>query len=205
MNRAVFLDRDGVLLDHSGLIISGVARQLQRLKVELGMLLIVVTNQPDIASKKMTLVSLDRINDNMRLALPMIDDLYVCPHGDIARCRCRKPKPGMLLEAAGKHAIDLGHSWMVGDRWRDVSAGNAAGCRTILLGTGYAEAMPIKPDYRAADMEWAVNIIMEAGCPSYVRFAGSRRFSITNGMMPTERQDASCSASPTRGGWKPIT
>ncbi len=159
MRRAVFLDRDGVLLDHSGSVFPGAKAALDKLKDTFA--LILVTNQPDIATGKIKREIVDRINSSLSLVLPL-DAIQVCPHVDGDACACRKPKPGMILSAAKHHDIDLSHSFMVGDRWRDISAGHSAGCTTILIGTGYGEPMPIKPDKRAADLETAVSIILES-------------------------------------------
>lgn len=160
MKRAVFVDRDGVLLDHGGCVISGVKKQLDRLKRE-GFELIMVTNQPDIATGKVKKDAVNRVNANLAKVLP-IDEIYMCPHVEKDGCLCQKPKPGMLLEAAQRHEIDLTRSFMVGDRWRDIGAGASAGCVTILMGTGYGEPMKDKPDHRVADMETAVDLILES-------------------------------------------
>ena len=159
MRRAVFLDRDGVLLDHNGSVFPGTKAALDRLKAE-GFLLIVVTNQPDIATGKMNRDALDRVHKNLNLILPL-DAILVCPHVDGDKCSCRKPKPGMILQAAKAHNIDLGHSYIVGDRWRDIGAGKEAGVQTILIGTGYGELFPVKPDFRVADLDTAVSLILE--------------------------------------------
>ena len=113
----------------------------------LGYTIIVVTNQPGIAKRTLTVVELDAVNatlaDQLKAAGGRWDDLYYCPHhpnpgpdGDptlTAECDCRKPAPGMLLAAAEKHGIDLARSWMIGDGINDIQAGNAAGCRTLLV------------------------------------------------------------------------
>ena len=159
MKRAVFLDRDGVILDHGGSIFPGVRAALERLKAE-GFFLAIVTNQPDIATGKIKREIVDRINMALMLVLP-IDWLKMCPHVDSDKCECRKPMPGMLLEIAQENQIDMPASYIIGDRWRDISAGAAAGCRTILLGTGYGEPLRDKPLYRAADLSHASDIVLE--------------------------------------------
>ena len=159
MRRAVFLDRDGVLLDHNGSVVPGAKAALDRLKDTFA--LIVVTNQPDVANGKIKREILDRINSAMQRVLP-VESVEVCPHVDAADCSCRKPKPGMLISAAKQHELDLPRSFMVGDRWRDISAGHAAGCTTLLIGTGYGEPFKDKPDHRAADLDTAVTIILES-------------------------------------------
>ena len=160
MKRAVFLDRDGVLLDHNGSIFPGTRTQLDRLK-SAGFFLAVVTNQPDVATGKIKREILDRIHVNMEKVLP-VDSVTVCPHEDADKCKCRKPLPGMIVSTAKKYDLDIPRSFMVGDRWRDIGAGKAAGCPTVLIGTGYGEPMRDQPDHRAADMETAVNIILES-------------------------------------------
>lgn len=158
MKRAVFLDRDGVLLDYGGLIIPGVKAQLTRLRNE-GFFLAVVTNQPDIAKGKLKPIAVKRVNDALKTVLN-IDAIAMCSHDDMTFCKCRKPKPGMLLELAAEYDLDLSASYMIGDRWRDVSAGKAAGCKTVMLGTTYGELQKDKPDYHVAELSQAVDIIL---------------------------------------------
>lgn len=148
---AVFLDRDGVLNEavvrdgrpfppgslDALRICRGVPEGLEALR-DAGYRLIVVTNQPDVGAGRQQQETVEAIHQHMRAALPL-DDVRVCYHTDADGCACRKPKPGMLLDAAAAWAIDLDRSFMVGDRWRDIEAGRAAGCRTILIGSGYAE------------------------------------------------------------------
>ena len=149
--RAVFLDRDGVInqaivrdgkpyppLNVDELTIAAdAAAALQSLK-QAGFLLLVVTNQPDIARGKQTLAAVEAIHQALREALP-IDDFFLCPHDDADRCDCRKPRPGLLQRGAEKHRIDVSRSFMVGDRWRDIEAGAAAGCATVWIDFGYRE------------------------------------------------------------------
>ena len=157
--RAVFLDRDGVLSEPvvrdgrpyppSGLDELTIAPRAQpslaRLK-QLGFLLLVVTNQPDVRRGTSTQAEVERINRRLAEELPL-DDFFVCYHDDSDRCDCRKPLPGLLLEAASQYAVDLKTSYMVGDRWRDIDAGFAAGCRTILIDRHYNEREPqARPD-----------------------------------------------------------
>ena len=149
--RAVFLDRDGVInqaivrdgkpyppsrVDELKIVV-GAAEALRDLK-QAGFLLIVVTNQPDIARGTQSPNAVDAIHLALREALPL-DDFFVCPHDDADHCDCRKPLPGLLLRAAEKYDIDMPHSFMVGDRWRDVDAGASAGCATVWIDYGYRE------------------------------------------------------------------
>jgi D-glycero-D-manno-heptose 1,7-bisphosphate phosphatase len=160
MQPAVFLDRDGVLneaivrdgkpyppRDLSELAITlGARAALDELKRE-GFLLIVVTNQPDIARREAKRADVDRINAQLCAALPL-DAVEVCEHDDQEHCDCRKPKPGMILNARKKFGIDLAGSFVVGDRWRDIEAGRRVGCRTILIGDGYGETFHCVPHHQ---------------------------------------------------------
>jgi D-glycero-D-manno-heptose 1,7-bisphosphate phosphatase len=148
---AVFLDRDGVLNEvtvRDGTpvppptvadlrIIDGVPEACARLH-ELGYVLVVITNQPDIARGTQTRDEVDRMHALLRQRLPL-DDIVVCPHDDADGCRCRKPKPGMLLDAAVRLNLDLRSSFGVGDRWRDVEAAQNAGVPAIYIRRDYGE------------------------------------------------------------------
>ncbi len=172
MKRAVFLDRDGVLnrsmvregrphaptsLEQFELL-PDVGEAVRDLK-NAGFLLIVVTNQPDVATGVVSGGVLDAMHRKLRTWLPL-DDIKVCSHVDADGCLCRKPRPGLLLEAAREWSIDLNRSFMVGDRWRDVSAGKAAGCTTIFVDHGYAERQIDAPDFVVTSLADAVKIIL---------------------------------------------
>jgi D-glycero-D-manno-heptose 1,7-bisphosphate phosphatase len=174
MKRAIFLDRDGVL-NRSAVregrpyaptsleefeLLPGVTEAVRSLR-NAGFLLIVVTNQPDVATGVLRRHVLDQIHQALRFLLP-IDDIKVCCHVDKDGCPCRKPRPGLLLEAAREWSIDLNHSFMVGDRWRDVSAGKAAGCKTIFVDCGYAEKQIDSPDFIVTSLPDAVKIILRS-------------------------------------------
>jgi transaldolase len=119
---------------------------------EAGFALVVVTNQPDVARGTLSRETADAINARLRSLLDL-DDVLVCAHDDADACACRKPKPGMLHDAARRHGIDLARSYLVGDRWRDIEAGAAAGCRTALVDRGYTErASAVPPDARVASV-----------------------------------------------------
>jgi D-sedoheptulose 7-phosphate isomerase len=171
--RAVFLDRDGVInrafvrdgkpypppTPQELEILPGVLEALRDLKSH-GYKLLVVTNQPDVGRGKQSRESLDEMHRSLRAQLPL-DDILVCCHNDEDNCDCRKPLPGMLLEAARKHNIDLAASFMVGDRWRDIEAGYNAGCRTILIDYGYSEKPPgHDPDLRVRSLREAADWII---------------------------------------------
>jgi D-glycero-D-manno-heptose 1,7-bisphosphate phosphatase len=110
----------------------------------IGYLLIVVTNQPDVARGKQTKEAVEEMNTLLASHLP-IDDMYVCYHDNADHCDCRKPAPGLLLRAAKKHKIDLSKSFLIGDRWSDIEAGHRAQCRTLFINNGYAEKQPDPP------------------------------------------------------------
>ena len=170
--RAVFLDRDGVVnrsIVRDGKprppfevddleILPGVAEALRDLK-SLGYLLIVVTNQPDVARGTLRAAQVEAIHARLADQLP-IDDFRACFHDDGDGCRCRKPRPGMLLDAAAHWRIDLARSYMVGDRWRDVDAGTAAGCRAFLVDYGYDEPAPAGAFRRVHSLREAADAIM---------------------------------------------
>ncbi|MGO8839363.1 MAG: D-glycero-alpha-D-manno-heptose-1,7-bisphosphate 7-phosphatase [Limisphaerales bacterium] len=174
LRRAVFLDRDGVInraLERDGKpyppttlkefeILPEVPAACAKLK-QAGFLLVVVTNQPDVGRGTLKKEIVETLHAEMCRRLP-IDRVEVCCHpgrGE-SECDCRKPKPGMLLQAAGELGIDLAQSWMVGDRWRDVDCGHAAGCRTIFIDRGYAEELRQKPHFSAGNLAQAADIIL---------------------------------------------
>jgi D-glycero-D-manno-heptose 1,7-bisphosphate phosphatase len=172
--RAVFIDRDGVInesMHRDGLpvaptrledfrLLPGVSDALAKLK-EAGFLLVVVTNQPDIATGRASRAVVEAMNDQLLDQLP-IDDIRVCAHVNDDNCDCRKPKPGLLLDAAQDHDIELSESWMIGDRWRDVGAGKAAGCRTVFIDYDYPERRPDKPDHVVRSLAEAVPLVLSA-------------------------------------------
>jgi len=150
----VFLDRDGVLNRAVGRdgrpyppatlaeldVLPDVPAALRTLKAA-GLLLIGITNQPDVARGTQRREVVDAINAALLAALPL-DAMLVCYHDDGDACECRKPRPGLLIRAATEHGIDLASSFMIGDRWKDVAAGRRAGCAAILIDHGYAESAP---------------------------------------------------------------
>lgn len=171
--RAVFLDRDGVV--NRAVVQDGkpyppyhvdeleipadVPQSLARLKNE-GFELIVVTNQPDVARGKQTQQGVETIHNAMLDSGLPIDAFFVCYHDDCDQCDCRKPKPGMLVNAARELDIQLDASYMVGDRWRDILAGEQAGCQTILIDYQYLEVEMCDPDCRVYSITEAVDWIL---------------------------------------------
>jgi D-glycero-D-manno-heptose 1,7-bisphosphate phosphatase len=172
MKRAVFLDRDGVLnaaVVRDGKpyppanaaameVLPGVPDALMSLRAA-GYLLVVVTNQPDVARGKQTRAEVEAIHDKLRAAMPL-DAIYTCWHDDADHCSCRKPKPGLLVTAATDLGIDLTRSFMVGDRWRDIEAGEAAGCRPIFVDRDYRERRP-ETAVHVTDLPHAATWILE--------------------------------------------
>jgi D-glycero-D-manno-heptose 1,7-bisphosphate phosphatase len=124
-----------------------------------GWLLIVVTNQPDVARGTALVEDVEEMHQSLQRVLP-IDEFRTCYHDSCDECSCRKPSPGLLLAAAACHGIDLGLSYMVGDRWRDTEAGERAGCMTIFLDYGYDERQPSSFNYRVQSLEEAAAIIL---------------------------------------------
>lgn len=169
---AIFLDRDGVLnrsvfrdgvacppstMDEFELL-PGVRDALDRLK-RAGYLLVVVTNQPDIARGTQSAAVVAAMNEVVARELG-VDAVLVCPHDDIDDCTCRKPKAGMLLEAMERFDIDRERSFMVGDRWRDVVAGQVAGCRTVQVGSLDEGDQSVAATARRDDLADAVRWIL---------------------------------------------
>lgn len=175
MNRAVFLDRDGVInrpIVQDGRpyparsvsefeILLGVAEACRALKTA-GYLLVVVTNQPDVGRGTLTRKTVEEIHQFMTCRLP-IDLVSVCFHAGEKfgqPCDCRKPRPGMLLSAASRLQIDLHQSYMVGDRWRDIDCGKRAGCKTIFIDWRYAENLREAPDHVVPDLAAAAQLVL---------------------------------------------
>jgi D-glycero-D-manno-heptose 1,7-bisphosphate phosphatase len=172
--KAVFLDRDGVL--NQAVVRDGkpyppgsalemtvnpeAPEALARLRAA-GFLLIVVTNQPDLARGKQTREAVEEIHAALRAAM-FLDAIYICDHDGAEQCDCRKPKPGMLLRAAADFEVSLEASFMIGDRWRDVEAGSRAGCRTVFIDYRYQEREPeMPPDVTVSTLSEGVDWILK--------------------------------------------
>lgn len=157
MRKAVFLDRDGVInrsLVRGGRpyapvnlgefeILPGVPEALHRLRAA-GFLNVVATNQPDLSTGKQAPEVLEEMHARL-LGELAIDSIRVCPHVDADGCACRKPRPGLILDAARDLQIDAAASYMIGDRWRDIAAGQSAGCECYFIDYGYDEKRPEEP------------------------------------------------------------
>lgn len=151
MAAAVFLDRDGTLIEDVGYardpeqvrLLEGAAEALRELRRR-GFRLVVVSNQSGIGRGLITPAEARAVHERFVRVLGeagvALDAVRYCPHAPEERCSCRKPSPGMLLEAAEALGLELAASWMVGDAPSDVEAGRRAGCRTLLLGGGGAAA-----------------------------------------------------------------
>ncbi|HUP58996.1 MAG TPA: HAD-IIIA family hydrolase [Thermoanaerobaculia bacterium] len=182
-NRALFLDRDGVLdelvyYSSSGeweaprvagdiRMIEGVAAPLQRF-IDAGWLLFIVTNQPSHAKGKASRESLQAVHDEVvkRLDVPIVRS-YVCFHQAEDRCECRKPSPFFLREAVREFGVDLARSWMVGDQDSDLACGRAAGCKVALLEHRGSEHKrgTIEPDLRVDGLEQLANALIPTSSP----------------------------------------
>ena len=171
MKKSVFLDRDGVINKayiKNGLpvspnslneleILPGVRESIIKLK-KLNFVCLVVTNQPDVSRKKIDKNSVIQMNNFLKNEIAL-DDIFVCYHDDSDNCNCRKPKPGLLLQAGKKWDVDFKKSFMIGDRWRDIQAGEKVGCKTIFLDYKYNEKKPKKPDFVSDSLLNAAHII----------------------------------------------
>jgi D-glycero-D-manno-heptose 1,7-bisphosphate phosphatase len=179
-NKAVFLDRDGVLnravvrngrpFPPSSIeeveIIPGSAEACAAIH-DAGALVFCITNQPDVARGVVRREQVAAINWRLQTALGL-DEVVACYHDDADDCGCRKPKPGMLADLASRYAVDLRASVMIGDRWRDIEAGKRAGCRTVFVDHGYEEDQPAAADLAcrslAEALPWILNFL-KAGRP----------------------------------------
>jgi D-glycero-D-manno-heptose 1,7-bisphosphate phosphatase len=170
---AVFLDRDGVInraVLREGRpyppasmeefeILPGSLTSLTRL-ADSGYVLIGVTNQPDVARGTQSRQAVEAFNARILSELP-VREIFVCYHDNSDHCDCRKPMPGLILQAAEKYGLDLSNSWMVGDRWRDIAAGQAVRLRTIFVDYHYAEKFECPPaDFTVGDTLFLADIIL---------------------------------------------
>ena len=174
MQRAIFMDRDGVLnrvfLHADGKthppktleqleILPGVPEACRSLR-RAGFLLIVVSNQPDVARGTQQREVVEAINQTLRLQIAL-DEVRICFHDNEDKCFCRKPKPGLLLDAARAWGINTGQSFMIGDRWTDIEAGLRAGCKTVLVNASYRELARSRPHFQAGSLLEAAGWILD--------------------------------------------
>ena len=174
--RAVFLDRDGVInrpIVRDGRpyppssveefeIYGDVAEGCARLKAA-KFLLVVVTNQPDVGRGTQSREVVEAMHAKMQAALPTLERIEVCYHAGERHgesCDCRKPRTGLIRRAADDLNIDLGASYVIGDRWRDVDCAHAAGCRAIFIERGYQESLRERPDSTVSSFKDAVSTVL---------------------------------------------
>jgi len=173
--RAVFLDRDGVINRASVRegkpyppaslseleILPGVSEAMRRLEAA-GFRLIVVTNQPDVARGTQSRETVEAMHTLLLKAGLPITAFYVCYHDGPDNCDCRKPRPGLLVAAGLDHHLDLKRSYLVGDRWRDIEAGQRAGCQAFFVDYAYDEPRPQPPYVGVSSLAEAANRILGA-------------------------------------------
>lgn len=174
VNQAVFLDRDGVLTRASvrdgkpyaprslaDLDILPDARAATTALKSAGFRLVVITNQPDVGNGLLDMAVVEAMHCHLRDELP-INLIKACYHRQSDGCYCRKPRPGMLIEAAEELEVDLARSFVVGDRWSDVEAGRSQGCRTVFVDRGYSEPRPAKPSAVVSSVADAAAWVLQA-------------------------------------------
>ncbi len=130
--------------------------------IDAGFEIAVVTNQPDIARGKLNLKDLDAIHKKIKMNTK-ISNFFICPHDDCDKCVCRKPKAGLLFQAANVLSLDLKNSYLIGDRWRDIEAGQTAGCKCLYINNGYSEKSPVLPYIEVRSLSEATEIILGLG------------------------------------------
>ncbi len=172
MKGAIFFDRDGVINEvifrggnsikpiapwkiEEFKLIKDIKKPLTNLS-QMGFYLFVVTNQPDISMGIIKSSTVKKMNDIIMSEFPF-NEIMVCPHIDSDNCNCRKPKPGMIKSLAKKWGINLGDSFLIGDNWKDIESGQAAGCTTILIDKFYNKS--VKANYRVKNLTMATKVI----------------------------------------------
>jgi D-glycero-D-manno-heptose 1,7-bisphosphate phosphatase len=141
-------------------ILPGAISSIQRL-AERGYVLIGITNQPDVARGTQSREVVEAINAMIQSRLPL-REIFVCYHDNVDNCNCRKPKPGLILQAVKKYGLDISQSWMVGDRWKDIAAGQAAGLKTIFIDYNYAETYKgSPPNFTVENISYISDIILK--------------------------------------------
>ena len=173
MNKAIFLDRDGVI--NRGFVVNGKSYAPRRIEdfkllpyvkesikklINNGFLIIIVTNQPDISNGLLSLDVLHLMHNKLRKKLA-VTDIYFCPHSKNENCECRKPKPGMIVAAAKKYKINFSKSFLVGDRASDIEAGKKVGCRLIFINRNYKEPKPISQEKTVNNLKRATHYILK--------------------------------------------
>jgi len=172
LNKAVFLDRDGVvnqpiIIDNKPfpphslkelVVYDSLSDDLKLLRNN-NFLIFIITNQPDVKRGRANHIEIEEINNYLMKSYDF-DDIFCCYHDDDDNCDCRKPKPGAILYFAKKYKIDLNKSFLIGDRKKDILSANNAGCLSVFIDFGYSEAKPETQNYTASNLSAAVNIIL---------------------------------------------
>ena len=162
MNKAIFFDRDGILIDAP--VINGYPKSIKNISelqfcngiyelcqlLKLKFILLMVTNQPDVARKNNSKNNVDAINIYIKKKLNL-DDIFVCYCSD-DKCKNRKPNSGMILNAQRKFNIDLKNSFFIGDRWRDIDTGYNSNVKSIFVNRGYKEKINRKPNFEVKNI-----------------------------------------------------
>jgi D-glycero-D-manno-heptose 1,7-bisphosphate phosphatase len=169
--RAVFLDRDGVIIEtkvefgrpiairkKNEIKMLGDATKGIKLLLNSGFELVIITNQPDVAKGITPIEHVNQIHKEIS-RLTGLKHFYICSHADSDSCECRKPKPGLLISASENLNLDLDNSFLIGDRWRDIASGQKAGCRCYFIDYGYNEAQPNPPFTRVHTLFEAATLI----------------------------------------------
>jgi D-glycero-D-manno-heptose 1,7-bisphosphate phosphatase len=165
MKLGVFIERDGVLnkvrlerqhqmspLTSAEFKVNQEAAPLLKKLKAVGLVIIATTNQPGLSDGRLSRRELDRMHEVLRCALPL-DDIIVCPHSETDRCSCRKPKPGLLIEAKFKWHLDMDRSFAISDKWQDAEAARAAGCNSVMIKSPWVGSVHhdfLLPDFAAA-------------------------------------------------------
>ena len=178
MKHGVFIERDGVL--NQAAIkgrreVSPRAFREFNLKVEVvpllnelkaaGLVLIVTTNQPGLSCGSLLLRELDRMHELLCETFP-IDDILVCPHGELDRCTCRKPKPGLLIEGARKWDLNLSRSFLISNKWQDAEAAQKAGVTSLLLDSPWLGEM--HHDFVFPDLAILIEKVLQLSTPKSI-------------------------------------
>jgi D-glycero-D-manno-heptose 1,7-bisphosphate phosphatase len=174
MKHAVFIERDGIFnqvrveRNHPVTPLSladfklrtETAAHVQRLK-EMGLLVFVTTNQPGLTRGCQSRRELDRMHDLLRAHFD-VDDILVCPHDELDGCPCRKPRPGLLLEAGFRHRLDFDRSFVLSDRWQDAEAARASGCTSVMIRSPWIGS--VHRDFLVSDLDSAIEKICALHC-----------------------------------------
>ena len=171
LNRAVFLDRDGVInqaqvrnghpfspADMTEFFWVEPIKEVTLELKSLGYLLFCVTNQPDVGRGLQSREVVESFHTAILTELP-IEKIYTCYHDDIDQCNCRKPRAGLIVDAQKEYGLNLAESWLIGDRWKDIDAGTTAGCKTVFLEYGYDEKLRTKPDHTVSQLAQLLPLI----------------------------------------------